>query len=50
MNKETQSVIRNLQNILNGEPWFGRALFLIMEEVDASKVYTKPNGSEHSLI
>ncbi len=50
MNKETQSIIRNLQNTLNGEPWFGRALYPIMEEVDASKVYTNPNGSEHSLI
>ncbi|HEY6062446.1 MAG TPA: DinB family protein [Chitinophagaceae bacterium] len=50
MNKETQSIIRNLQNTLSGEPWFGRALYPIMEEVDASKVYTKPKGTEHSLI
>ena len=50
MNKEVQSIIRNLQNTLNGEPWFGRALYPIMEEVDTSKVYTKPNGTEHSLI
>jgi uncharacterized damage-inducible protein DinB len=50
MNKETQSIIRNLQNTLSGEPWFGRAAYLIMDEVDADKVYTKPNGTEHSLI
>ena len=50
MNKEIQSIIRNLQNTLNGEPWFGRALYPILEEVDASKVHTKPNGTEHSLI
>ena len=50
MNKEIQSIIRNLQNTLSGEPWFGRAVYPIMEEVDASKVYTKPNGTEHSLI
>ena len=50
MNKEIQSIIRNLQNTLSGEPWFGRALYPIMEEVDASKVYTKPKGTEHSLI
>jgi hypothetical protein len=26
MNKEIQSIIRNLQNTLTGEPWFGRGL------------------------
>jgi hypothetical protein len=50
MNKETESIIRTLQNTLNGEPWFGRAIYPILEEVDASKVYTKPNGTGHSLI
>ncbi len=50
MNKEVQSIIRNLQNTLSGEPWFGRAVYTILEEVDASKVYTRPNNSEHSLI
>ena len=50
MNKEVQSIIRNLQNTLSGQPWFGRALYPILEEVDISKVYIKPNNSEHSLI
>ena len=57
MSKEMQSIIRNLQNTLNGEPWFGRAVYTILEEVDGSKVYIKPAGtaerpdnSGHSLI
>jgi uncharacterized damage-inducible protein DinB len=50
MKKEIQSIIRNLQNTLNGQPWFGRAVYSIIEEVDATKVYTNPNGTEHSLI
>lgn len=50
MNKEVQSIIRNLQNTLSGEPWFGRAVYPILEEADVSKVYTKPNDTEHSLI
>jgi hypothetical protein len=57
MNKEVQSIIRNLQNTLTGEPWFGRAVYPILEEVDVSKVFTKPacpagrpNDSAHSLI
>jgi len=56
MNKEVQSIIHNLQNTLNGEPWFGRAVYEILEEVDPSKVYIqpahgdRPDNSGHSLI
>jgi uncharacterized damage-inducible protein DinB len=50
MNKEVQSIIRNLQNTLNGEPWFGRPVYTILEEVDISKVYINPGNSGHSLI
>ncbi len=50
MNKEVQSIIRNLQNTLSGEPWFGRALYPILEEVDVKKVYIRPGNSAHSLI
>jgi len=49
MNKETQSIIRNLQNVLSGEPWFGRSIYSLLEEIDVSKVYTKPNENSHSL-
>lgn len=50
MNKETQSIIKNLETTLSGQPWFGRAVYEILGEVDESKVHTKPNGTEHSLI
>jgi uncharacterized damage-inducible protein DinB len=50
MNKEIQSIIRNIENINSGEPWFGRAVYTILEEVDRSKVHIKPDHSEHSLI
>ena len=50
MNKETQSIIKNLENTLSGQPWFGRAVYEILEEVDETKIHTKPNGTEHSLI
>ena len=50
MNKEVQSILRNLQNTLSGEPWFGRAIYPILEEVDESKVFINPGNSEHSLI
>jgi uncharacterized damage-inducible protein DinB len=50
MNKETQSIIKKLETTLSGEPWFGRAVYQILEEVDVKKVYLKPNNTEHSLI
>ena len=50
MNKETQSIIRNLENTLNGQPWFGRAVFEILKEVDETKVFLNPYETGHSII
>ncbi len=50
MNKETQSIIKKLETTLSGEPWFGRSVYAILEDVNAKKVYIKPNNTEHSLI
>lgn len=50
MNQEIQSIIRRIESVNNGEPWFGRAAYSIMEEVNAKKAYIKPNNTEHSLI
>ncbi|MBL7743003.1 MAG: DinB family protein [Chitinophagaceae bacterium] len=50
MNKELQSIIRNLQNTLNGEPWFGRPVYALLEETDPAVVYKKPDDNSHSLI
>ncbi len=50
MNKEMQSIIRTLQNVLDGQPWYGRSVNTILEEVNVETVYNKPNGNGHSLI
>jgi uncharacterized damage-inducible protein DinB len=50
MNNEVQSIIRNLQNVLNGNPWFGRPVYSILNEIHPVMVYTKPGGNSHSLI
>jgi len=50
MNKETQSIIKSFESTLSGQPWFGRAVYEILEEVDEAKANTKPNGTEHSMI
>jgi uncharacterized damage-inducible protein DinB len=50
MKKEIESIIRNLQNTLEGEPWFGRAVYELLGEIDESKTSVKPNSTEHSLL
>ncbi|HEV7783618.1 MAG TPA: hypothetical protein VGO58_20240, partial [Chitinophagaceae bacterium] len=49
MKNEIESIIRRIERVNNGEPWFGRSVFSILEEVDPKKAYIKPADSEHSL-
>jgi len=50
MNKEIQSIIRRIENVNSGEPWYGRPVLVILEEVDPKKAIIKPNGTEHSML
>lgn len=50
MNKEIQSLISRLENVHNGEPWFGRSVFEILAETDPEKSLIKPSNSSHSLV
>lgn len=50
MNKETQYIIKSFESTLSGQPWFGRAVYEILSEVDEAKANTKPNGTEHSMV
>ena len=50
MNKETLYLVKSFEDTLSAQPWFGRAVYEILGEVDESKVNTKPNGTEHSMI
>jgi len=49
MRKEIQNIINGFEDTLNGQPWFGRAVFNILGEVDESKANLKPEGAVHSL-
>ena len=49
MNKEIQTIIGKLQNVIDGDPWFGRSFNAILNEVDPSKAFQKPNKNSHSL-
>ncbi|HZI53404.1 MAG TPA: DinB family protein [Chitinophagaceae bacterium] len=50
MNKEIQSIIRNLENSLDGTPWYGRSVYAILREVDPSIANKKPTPGSHSLM
>ena len=50
MNKETQSIIKNLESTLSGQPWFGRAVYEILSEIDEAKVNAKLNNNSHSML
>lgn len=49
MNKEVQSIQRNLENVLEGTPWYGQPVIPALSSIDEKKVYVKPNGVGHSM-
>jgi uncharacterized damage-inducible protein DinB len=50
MNKEVQYLITTFETTLQREPWYGRSVYSILEEIDPTIVYIKPGETEHSLI
>ena len=50
MNKEIQSIIRNLENTLDGDPWYGRPVYALLGEVDPSMAFKKPTAGSYSLM
>jgi uncharacterized damage-inducible protein DinB len=50
MKKKLQAIIRRIENVNSGQPWFGRAVYSILDETDPKKVFSKPGGTEHSMI
>lgn len=50
MNKEVQHIITTLQESLDGDPWYGRSIYPILDEVDPSTVFINPDEKGHALI
>lgn len=50
MNKCIKTLITELENTLKGEPWYGRSVYEILDEVNKKQVFIKPAGQEHSQI
>lgn len=49
MNKEIQYIIASLQRTLEGEPWYGRPVVTMLQEIDPAMAYKKPGKNAHSL-
>ena len=49
MNKEIPYIISSLQRTLDGEPWYGRAVITMLEEIDPSMAHKKPGKNAHTL-
>ncbi len=48
-NKEVQSIITNLERVLNGQPWYGEAVMPILRKIHPAVVYINPTNS-HAAI
>lgn len=46
-NKEVQSIIRRIERVNNGEPWFGQAVFVIL---DPQKGCHQTKCTQHSML
>lgn len=39
-----------MENVNSGQPWYGKPVFKLLDEVDEAVSSIKPNGTEHSCI
>jgi uncharacterized damage-inducible protein DinB len=50
VNRYINDIIRNLQRVLNDEPWYGRAVMATLCQAGNGNVYLKPGGKLRSRM
>jgi uncharacterized damage-inducible protein DinB len=50
MTDKIEMIIAELQDTLEGEPWFGQSVYALIQSVDARYTSKKPNENSHSLL
>ena len=50
MNKEIQYIIKLLQAVYDGTPWYGQNIKQICSEINATTALRKPNEQSHSIL
>jgi len=48
MKSELNLIITSLEQVLSGEPWYGRSVYDIIANVEAGRVYERPGNNPHS--
>ena len=49
MNQEIHQIIEKMRDVYEGNPWFGRSVKELLNEVDEAKAFEKPAG-QHSML
>ena len=50
MNTEINAIIKSKEDVLSGGPWYGKAVLVMLNEVNEENVFKKPNQTSHSLM
>ena len=50
MNKEIQTIISSLEEVLSGEPWYGRSVYALLKQINPSMAYMMPGNNTHSPV
>jgi uncharacterized damage-inducible protein DinB len=48
--EELTAIIKKMDEVFDGNPWYGKAVLKVLKEMDPSTVYVKPNTKTHSAI
>ena len=50
MQTEIFAIVRNIETVMDGEPWYGRAIYKLLGEVDPATASIKPDKESHSCL
>jgi uncharacterized damage-inducible protein DinB len=50
MEKEVDLIIHRFEESMSGEPWYGKSVLTLLNEIDPQVVYDKPGREAHSII
>ena len=48
--KELNGIIKRMETVFNGDPWYGKAVIKLLNEVNPEIVYKKDKPEHHSII
>ncbi len=49
MKHEITSIIENFQEVMQGNPWFGRSVYAVLDDVNPANAHKKTRGDAHTM-